>query len=67
MTAIRRRYSREFKRKVIQESKNRESVTAVALKYQIHPNLLYRWRLQLQKMGDCAFPGSRNLSKGKPK
>ena len=55
----RRKYTAEYKREAVELSEQREggSIAAIARELGIKPNLLYRWREEMQQEGGEAFPG----------
>lgn len=57
------KYSREFKLEAVRMSQQ-EGVTAksVAKDLGIRPDTLYRWRSEMRKNGDVAFPGKGNMT-----
>ena len=50
-----KRYSSEFKFKVVLESIIKGNVAEVARKYNIHPNKLSTWRTEFTKNGHAVF------------
>lgn len=62
MSLKRRQFTREFKQQVLQEVDSGRSVSEVAREYQVHPTLLHRWRQQLRRHGEQAFPGNGNTN-----
>ncbi len=52
-----RRFSKEFKLHVIREVEAGKPAAQVARQYQLHPNLISRWRAQHQAYADEAFAG----------
>ena len=50
-------YHRDLKIAVMRELDAGGSVGEIALKYQVSPNLLSRWRAEWRAKGDAAFPG----------
>ena len=60
----RKRYSPEFKQEAVRRSyESGKPVTEVARELDISVHHLYRWRDQVTKLGEQAFPGPGN---GKP-
>ncbi len=59
----RRKYDQEFKRQAIQLCEQ-EGVTIaqIARELGIDVKLLYRWRAEVQRQGDSAFPGQGNVT-----
>ena len=56
--AERRKFSEEFKREAVQLTRQPDaSVTQIAHDIGVRPNLLFRWRRELER-GGKAFPGS---------
>ena len=54
----RRKYTEEFKREAVILSQKREgSIAAIARELGIKPNILYRWREDVDQKGAKAFPG----------
>ncbi len=58
MSLKRRQFPREFKLQVLQEADSGKSVSQLAREHQVHPTLIHRWRQQLRRQGDRAFPGN---------
>ncbi len=58
MSLKRRQFTREFKLQVLQESDTGKSISQLAREHQVHPTLIHRWRQQLRRQGDRAFPGN---------
>lgn len=55
----RTRYSVEFKRHAVELLEKREqSATDLARELGVRQNQLYKWREELKRKGDTAFPGS---------
>ena len=62
MIKRRRTYSREFKLEAVRlVEESDESVTEIAERLELHPNVLYRWRAQILKDGEEVFPGHGKL------
>ena len=60
--ANRRQYTAEFKREAVQLSETSgKSIRQVAQELGLAQKLLYRWRSELLKCGDAAFPGHGTL------
>ena len=62
MAIQRRRFDKQFKldaMRMVQESDR--SIASIARDLGVHPNVLYRWREQLLKDPDHAFPGKGKL------
>jgi transposase len=62
MTKERQPYDKEFKQKAVELSFARGNAREIAEELGIRPELLYRWRRELQKYQNNSFPG-----KGRPK
>jgi len=61
----RRKYTREFKLEAVRlAAESERSVAAVARDLGIHPNNLYKWRQELARDGNEAFPGQGNIKGG---
>jgi transposase len=58
MSKIRRQFSKEFKLQVIREIEAGKSLAHVSREHQVHPNVLRKWRQQLQSYGEPAFAGN---------
>ncbi len=57
-----RRYDKQFKLDALRMvSESDRSLTSIARDLGIHPNLLYKWRDQLEADPDNAFPGEGKL------
>ena len=52
-----RSFSGDFKRAVLRRMEAGEKVAALSEEFAIKPNKLYRWRDDLRREGDKAFPG----------
>ena len=61
MNIKRRTFSKEFKLHVLREVASGKTAAEVARQYQVHPNLLSRWRTQYETYADEAFGGSGNI------
>jgi transposase len=57
MNMARRVFTREFKLAAIKEIDSGKSVTYVARRLEIHPNVLYRWKRAFKKEPSRAFSG----------
>ena len=57
-TLKRRQFTRAFKLQVLQEADAGKSVGQLVREHQVHPTLIHRWRQQLRRQGDRAFPGN---------
>ena len=62
MTKERQSYDREFKQKAVELSYARGNAKEIAEELGIRPELLYRWRREIEQYQNNSFPG-----KGKPK
>ena len=58
MSLKRRQFTREFKLKVLQEEDAGKTISQLAREHKVHPTLIHRWRQQLRRQGDRAFPGN---------
>ena len=56
----RRRFDREFKQMVIELSRNREDISALASELDISADLIYRWRRESEIHRGASFPGQGN-------
>ena len=56
MTLKRRQFTRNFKIQVLQEADSGKSVCKLAREHQVYPTLIHRWRQQLCRQGERAFP-----------
>ena len=62
----RRKFTSEFKAKVaIEAIKERESLTELAKKYQLHPNQITNWKKEFLQNASSAFSSGKNESKGR--
>ena len=52
-----RRYSREFKLQVIRELDLGKSLAQTGREHGIHPNVIFKWRKELEEYGGKAFAG----------
>ena len=59
--AQRRKFSREFKLKVIRELEAQRPLAEVSRSYQVHPATIGRWRRQYRQHPDTAFQGNGHL------
>ena len=58
MSRIRKRYSKEEKLQIVQESiEDNISNEQLGQRYDIHPNTISRWRREFSQFEDNAFPG----------
>ena len=63
MGKSRRKHSREFKLEAVKQVvEHGRSVSEVADNLGLHPNMLTRWKSELQAEGALAFPGNGKLS-----
>jgi transposase len=60
MALKRRRFTREFKRQILHEIDAGKSVSQTAREYQVHPNMISRWRAHYRDYGERAFAGNGN-------
>lgn len=60
MNIKKRTFSKEFKLHVLREVQSGKTAAVVARQYQLHPNLLVKWRNQFETYADEAFGGSGN-------
>ncbi len=58
MTLKRRQFTLDFKLQVLQEADSGKAISELARGHQIHPTLIHRWRQQLRRQGERAFPGN---------
>ena len=52
-----RQYSREFKLQVIRELDLGKSLARAGREHKIHPNVIFKWRKELEEYGGKAFAG----------
>ncbi len=62
--AKRRKFSREFKLKVIRELEAQKPLAEVSRSYQVHPATIVRWRREYREDPDMAFQGNGHLYHG---
>lgn len=55
MSLKRRRFSAEFKTRVLREIDAGKSVAQAAREHEVHPNLVSKWRAERRKRGPDAF------------
>jgi len=55
MSRERRKFSREFKIKVVQAYESGVSVVELSRQFEIHPNVIYGWSREYRKDPDKAF------------
>jgi transposase len=61
MSKLRRRYSKEEKLQIVNDSlEENASVLEIAERYQIHKNTITRWRREFSMYKSAAFPGKGN-------
>jgi len=61
----RRKFTAEFKAKVaIEAIKERESITELAKKFQLHPNQITNWKKEFLSNASSAFESTMKDSKG---
>ena len=58
MGKIRRQFTREFKLQVVHEVEVDRTPAEVAREYEVHPNVVGKWRTQLHRYGERAFAGN---------
>jgi len=58
MALKRRRFTREFKLQILHEIDAGKGVSQTAREYQVHPNMISRWRAQYRDYGERAFSGN---------
>ena len=57
MELSRRKFTRELKLRVVQQLETGSTAAEVARAFEIHPNLLHRWRKEFRHGPGNAFPG----------
>lgn len=62
MSKTRKKYDSNFKKKAVELSNARGSVSEVASELGVNPNLIHRWRREFNQYAHNSFPGQ-----GKPK
>ena len=62
MPLERRKYTREFKVKVVQAYESGKSVAELTREYDIHANLVYKWTQEYRNNPAGSFRGSGNVS-----
>ena len=60
MARTRKKYTREFKFKVISEIAAGKSVASAIREYGLYPSMINKWRSEHAKHGEKAFPGNGN-------
>ncbi len=58
MSRTRRKFSKEFKLKIVQAYESGASVASLTREYDIHANLIYKWTAEYRNDPVCAFRGS---------
>ena len=58
MSKIRRQFTKDFKLQVLREVAAGKTLAQAAREHSVHPNLIGKWRQQLDKHGDKAFAGN---------
>jgi transposase len=58
MSKIRRQFTKEFKLQVLREVAAGKTLAQAAREHAVHPNLIGKWRQQLESHGDTAFAGN---------
>ena len=53
----RRKFSKEFKLAAIGRLKNGQTAAEIGKALEVHPTDVYRWKRQMEKHGEEAFPG----------
>lgn len=57
----RRQFSKEFKQEVVRQVEAGLSLAEASRRYEVHPNLVRKWRELLAKYGERAFQGHGQL------
>ena len=60
MSAKRRRFTKEFKLRVIREVEAGKSMAEAAREHELHPNLIRKWHQQVATYAEQAFAGNGN-------
>ncbi len=60
MALKRRQFTREFKLQILHEIDAGKGVSQVAREYQVHANMIHRWRSHYRDYGERAFAGNGN-------
>lgn len=60
MSVVRRRFTAEFKHKVLQEIQGGKGMGQVCRQYQLDPKMVRSWRKLLNEHGSKAFSGNGN-------
>lgn len=58
MASSRRKFTREFKLRVLREVEAGKSVSEVSREYELYPSMIDKWRAQLRRYGQAAFAGN---------
>ena len=58
---VRRQFTKELKMEVIQELESGMSLAEASRRYEVHPNLIRKWRELYRENGDRAFAGHGKL------
>lgn len=61
---VRRQFTREFKLQVVREVEAGLSIAEVSRQYEVHPNLLRKWRDLYRENGENAFAGQGQVYRG---
>lgn len=62
MSKLRRRFSKEEKLQIVNESlEANKSIKEVGKRYNINPNTISRWRREFSELNQNAFPGKGKL------
>ena len=67
MKKARRRFTREYKIKILREIENGKSQAQVCREHNLHPVSVARWKKEYKKYPDTAFMGQGNLYKEEAK
>jgi|SRR3989338_199590 len=57
-----RRFNREFKLQILQQAEH-QSVAVVCREHNLHPNMISRWKRELERYSRDAFKGKGNTYK----
>jgi len=60
--ATKRRFNREFKLQILQQAEH-QPVAEVCREHNLHPNMISRWKMELEKYSRDAFKGKGNTYK----
>lgn len=63
----RRRFTRDFKIEVVQQVQAGLSMAEASRRYEIHPNLVRKWRELFEKYGEGAFQGHGQMYRDEAK